>query len=1586
MIKKHFPYRFFILTVLSLSLNDGIHLFAQTPSGTTILDQATAKYTFKNQQTIVASNIVSFIVASQPNFDCAYSLADSNVIVGDTVRIGLTFRNTGNTTADTLTIENTISNPGLKLVEVSGNGVVKGDSIVWRRFNIAPLESGSEFFTVVIPPNFPAGAFLAASGKITWQSFSKTFSQYLIVGSFARLEVSVAPSLTVVGSGRTIDYQIVVENTGNRSALSVVLTDTLGSTGTMQQAFPSPDIVLNGGNVVQWNIGTLPASSQYTVSMTVRTFSNLGTSQIRNVAFVSASNVSRTSSQETVTPIVPVHPATMTLHPSTEYIFGQANEDSAEITATVFDSSGSPLGDGVPVAFKTNLGTFLKNGSSLTVFTSNGQASVYLHSADVANVVRTASVTAAAGVSQTGTVNGSVTIIMYPSAITGFVKQKVGKELVPLPGAIVRVYSNYDTAHYAGIDTSNSHGLYFVALNQDVSAKYFTVKITAFDNFGETVTSSLIFTQGENPEPATTVLNSIAGRLQYRGMNASVPAPEVTVFLDSLGQPTAHGMGIEGTSTLSFRVRQSTTDENGRYLFENLQPALYKIWVDSSKFPQYSGVDTVSLTQAGIFTINANIFVQVDSSALMAMTSPDTVFADSSYLLFVHVANTGNINHTNVVLRDTLNQKFIFLGAAQAIFDSLNYNTATHVAEWRAATMPQKIDTTLWLKVGFVPNIPDGTVLTNTAWMKSDQLGAWLRSQRTMVVRSSPKMGFGQFVEGGSDSVVAGYPVKLGLWFSNTGTDSLHSVMIRDSIFHAGMSGIAVQFDTSKYVLRDSAEVHDSVVTWNVHSIPPGVFDTLHISLRTDPRLAGGVAITSKGSLLQNGVEVFSARQTVTTVSNSGLSSYLVITKTGNKRTAEIGDVVTYQIVVTNNSPDSLYSLQIIDKLPYAFEYYKGSGHYNGKALEPMKQNRTLSWALNSPLPKGAPATLVYQLVLGADALESDGMNGAIATAKTLDGAPLYSASAHWQVAVKPGVFTDRGVIFGKVFYDDDRNAYQSDGEDGIKNVEIWMEDGTRITTGDNGKYSLPNVKPGEHVLRVNERTLPKGSELVLGKHDFAEDASSRFVTLTEGGIARANFYVKRTLADSISLSVSKAIRLAARKVESPAEVFVSSGVDRGNTAECTLQVNYSGPASIQRIRVVDSLPDGFSYFEGSGMFNGRPTEPVVDGALLHWNLGRGVSPFEGELRYRVQIRSTEPREIPERSFSYVEVMNADSLVTKLDALWTTTYVRSYFFHEALYKIHDPVFEHGKISLRRHALKTFDSIRTIVQNDTASYFIIVGFPDVPSKKSRRSEDSLLAHQRGETVLDYLYRRLGKDSIRVSAEGIYATDTTGEIDTVFSRQTPKGGGAAFQLALIKRDYFLNEPAQKTGVDSVEDFSAIEAVPELQKYYRDSIDVSPDDHLLFRVHLFSNPQAENKTVTVIDSIPTGISLQLGMMLFNEIPIYPENPNGNLFVSDVTTLIHKGVNEIQFGALPSSVKPVDTVKMQIWLRRANNFNEETLEKANLLKLFVRQKRLPLFEHGQQLFGPAKRATTSSEAGKNTNPIANERGETFHPSVKLK
>ncbi len=62
------------------------------------------------------------------------------------------------------------------------------------------------------------------------------------------------------------------------------------------------------------------------------------------------------------------------------------------------------------------------------------------------------------------------------------------------------------------------------------------------------------------------------------------------------------------------------------------------------------------------------------------------------------------------------------------------------------------------------------------------------------------------------------------------------------------------------------------------------------------------------------------------------------------------------------------------------------------------------------------------------------------------------------------------------------------------------MEDGTTATTDVDGKYSIPGVEPGYHVLTIDQATLPEGYE-ILGE-------VSKFVEMPEAGMAKLNFMV----------------------------------------------------------------------------------------------------------------------------------------------------------------------------------------------------------------------------------------------------------------------------------------------------------------------------------------------------------------------------------------------------------------------------------------------------------------------------------------------
>jgi uncharacterized repeat protein (TIGR01451 family) len=255
------------------------------------------------------------------------------------------------------------------------------------------------------------------------------------------------------------------------------------------------------------------------------------------------------------------------------------------------------------------------------------------------------------------------------------------------------------------------------------------------------------------------------------------------------------------------------------------------------------------------------------------------------------------------------------------------------------------------------------------------------------------------------------------------------------------------------------------------------------------------------------------------------IQSVLAIQKTARRKIVEIGDQAMYVLNVRNASSSlALKGLVVEDRPPLGFTYLAGSTFRDSvRMADPLilrtPSGQVLRWSMADSLGAGERISMSYRLIVGAGAVEGDGINRVQAFAMESNGTAVASAVAEERVEVQAGVFTDRGVIIGKVFFDPNTNAHQDPGESGVKGVELMLEDGTRIITGDDGKYSIPEVAPGRHVIKVRAHTLPAMSTLHAGYNDFAFDPSSRFVDVTPGGIARADFYLDQASFDSIALA-----------------------------------------------------------------------------------------------------------------------------------------------------------------------------------------------------------------------------------------------------------------------------------------------------------------------------------------------------------------------------------------------------------------------------------------------------------------------------------
>ena len=236
----------------------------------------------------------------------------------------------------------------------------------------------------------------------------------------------------------------------------------------------------------------------------------------------------------------------------------------------------------------------------------------------------------------------------------------------------------------------------------------------------------------------------------------------------------------------------------------------------------------------------------------------------------------------------------------------------------------------------------------------------------------------------------------------------------------------------------------------------------------------------------------------------------LFIEKLADKGQAEIGDSVLYRIRVKNPNAFLVPLVKIVDKLPLGFKVIPGTstlqqGTSTAVAMAdstiigfpgPVLTFATASMAANSEL------VVTYRVRVGVGADKGTGVN----TAQASDGAgTIKSLVARAAVRVTAGVFTTDACVFGKVYMHCNPDV-QDKGVPGIPGVRLYLENGTSITTDENGQYSLCGLRPITHVLKIDSNTAPLGAIFGITSSRNAGDGDSLFLDLKNGELHRADF------------------------------------------------------------------------------------------------------------------------------------------------------------------------------------------------------------------------------------------------------------------------------------------------------------------------------------------------------------------------------------------------------------------------------------------------------------------------------------------------
>ncbi|UCG35640.1 MAG: DUF11 domain-containing protein [Candidatus Omnitrophota bacterium] len=237
-------------------------------------------------------------------------------------------------------------------------------------------------------------------------------------------------------------------------------------------------------------------------------------------------------------------------------------------------------------------------------------------------------------------------------------------------------------------------------------------------------------------------------------------------------------------------------------------------------------------------------------------------------------------------------------------------------------------------------------------------------------------------------------------------------------------------------------------------------------------------------------------------------ASILKVTKDANKRETKTGDIVTYTVKIQNPGSTAYSSVFIEDKIPAGFKYITGKTTLDGVPVLDPTGNRPLRFNIGN-VNAGQTYVLKYQLVVGSGVTFGNYENEAFA--KYSSGA-IISNIASETVKVAPNPVFYLGTVIGKVFWDKNENGIQDEGEGPIPFVEVATEDGTLITTDQDGKFHLPALTVGRHLFRIDERSLPEGAYLTTNKIVV--------VDITEGVLVKVNFGVNFEIDTSGELPV----------------------------------------------------------------------------------------------------------------------------------------------------------------------------------------------------------------------------------------------------------------------------------------------------------------------------------------------------------------------------------------------------------------------------------------------------------------------------------
>lgn len=319
----------------------------------------------------------------------------------------------------------------------------------------------------------------------------------------------------------------------------------------------------------------------------------------------------------------------------------------------------------------------------------------------------------------------------------------------------------------------------------------------------------------------------------------------------------------------------------------------------------------------------------------------------------------------------------------------------------------------------------------------------------------------------------------------------------------------------------------------------------------------------------------------------------LLIEKKADPQILGIGEMIRFTLHVKNqNTQYTLYDAWVWDDLPPVLRYAKGTSRLDGeKMADPVisENGVHLTWSVGDLAPAEEKEIVFYCRTLSGNGkyINTTRSSGWMDTDHTLKS---VSNIAYADFRIKDEVFTDKGIIIGRVFVDVNDNRIQDENEPGVKNVKIYTTQGRYVVTDDDGKYHFDKIRPGTHMLKVDPLTLPEGAELKIVSNRNMGNPGSAFADVFPGELVKVNFRLGMDPRVETATDGEGAIRLQNLEVVRNLATIMTDAGSRSGTLKHTLILENKGETPLYEITYSENSPyaprKGTVYMNGASFSN----------------------------------------------------------------------------------------------------------------------------------------------------------------------------------------------------------------------------------------------------------------------------------------------------------------------------------------------------------------------------------------------------------------